>query len=132
MKEFTRSAKQNDTPLGDDPLSFKIGDDEFTVYPPTTAMFALFLSSQAENRTIADQMAGVVDLVDGLLTEEQRPLFHKRLLDRNHPLDFDVLQEIIEWLLEEWSARPTQESSDSSSSQRSGGRKSTAKRASTV
>lgn len=132
MKEFTRSAQQDDSPLGDEPLEFTIGGDEFIVYPPTTAMFALFLASQADNRSIPDQMAGVVDMIDNLLEPSQRSTFHKRLLDREHPLDFDVLQEIIEWMLEEWSARPTQQSSDSSSSRKTAGRKSTAKRASTA
>lgn len=132
MKEFTRAAEQDDSPLGDEPLEFKIGGDQFTVYPPTTAMFALFLASQAETRSIQDQMAGVVDLLDGLLEPDQRPTFHKRLLDRKHPLDFEVLQDIIAWLLEEWTARPTQESPDSSTSRKTTGRKSTGRRVSTA
>lgn len=132
MKEFVRAASEDDTPLGNDPLLFKVGDDEFTAYPPTTAMFALFMASQSDTREVQDKVAGLVDFLDQLIDEEQRITFHRALLDRDHPLSFTMLQDIVEWLVEEWSARPTQESSDSSPQQRTGGRTSTGKRRSTA
>ena len=127
MKEFVRSAKQEDSPVGDEPLQFTVGGDVFTVYPPTTAMFALFMASQSDTREPTDQIAGLVDFLDNMLSPEDRIMFRQRLLDREHPLEFSMLEDIVGWLVEEWSARPTKSQQDSSSPPVSTGRKSTAK-----
>lgn len=131
MKEFTRAAQQAskvDSPLGDEPLDFTVGGDVFRVYPPTTAMFALFMSSQADNREVTDHIAGLVDFLDNMLDPDDRIKFRRCLLDREHPLEFEMMQDIVEWLVEEWSARPTEQQSDSPSPPPSTGPKSTAKR----
>jgi len=134
MRQFSTAGKQTseETFEGAEPLTFVLDDFEYTALPPTPAQFAVFMSTQAESRDVSDRVAGVIDFFDGLLTEEARRTFRKRLLDRDDPFDFDMVQEIMEWLVEEWSARPTQPSSGSVASRTNTGRRSTAKPRSTV
>jgi len=134
MRSFTTAGKQTseETFEGAEPLKFVLDDSEYIAYPPTPAQFAVFMSSQAESRESQDHVAGVIDFFDGLLEEEARRTFRRRLLDRDDPFDFDMVQEIMEWLVEEWAARPTKPSSDSPSSRTTTGPRSTAKRRSTA
>lgn len=134
MRQFSTAGKQtsDETFEGAEPLSFILDDFEYVALPPTPAQFAVFMSTQAESREVADRVAGVIDFFDGLLAEEARRTFRKRLLDRNDPFSFDTVQEIMEWLVEEWAARPTLPSSDLPPSRQSTGRRSTAKPRSTA
>ena len=130
MKAFSTAGKHtsDDGFEGAEPLQFEVDGISFTAYPPTSAQFALFMASQASNRTMADQLAAVIDFFDGMLEEESQRLFRDRLLDRDDPFDFVMVQDIMEWLIEEWSANPTQSQPDSVSSPPTTGRRSTAKR----
>lgn len=134
MRQFSTAGKQTSTETfeGAEPVTFTLDDFEYVAFPPTPAQFAVFMSTQAESRDAADRVAGVIDFFDGLLEEDARRTFRKRLLDRDDPFDFEMVQEIMEWLVEEWSARPTQPSSDLPVSRTSTGRRSTAKPRSTV
>lgn len=134
MRQFSTAGKHTseETFEGAEPLTFVLDDFEYTALPPTPAQFAVFMSSQAESREVSDRVAGVIDFFDGLLTVEAARQFRKRLLDRDDPFDFDMVQEIMEWLVEEWAAHPTQPSPASPVSQPSTGRRSTAKPRSTV
>jgi hypothetical protein len=128
VRDFSTAGQGNKSAFdGAQPIEFKIDDDEFIAYPPTPGQAALFMAAQAKNRDVADSVAGVIDFFDGLLDEDGQALFHQRLLDRDDSLDFDIVSEIIEALFEEWSARPTQPSSASTSSRKSAGSRSTAK-----
>ena len=134
MKSFStagKNAAESDIE-GAEPITFIVDGSEFTAYPPTSGQFALMLSAQASHRGIADKVAAMIDFFDGMLEEEDQQVFRRRLLDRRDPMDFDMVEEIMEYLIEEWSARPTQPPHESSSSPPATGRKSTAKRPSTV
>jgi hypothetical protein len=128
VRDFSTSGQGNKSAFeGAQPIEFRVDDDVFVAYPPTPGQAALFMAAQAKNRDVADNVAGVIDFFDGMLDEEGQALFRQRLLDREDSLDFDTVSEIIEALFEEWSARPTQPSSASSSSRKSVGQRSTAK-----
>jgi hypothetical protein len=131
MREF-KSAAESQTleELGTEPISFKIDEDEFTAYPPTPAQFALFMASQGSNTEPTDQIAGVIDFFNGLLPDDQRMLFRRRLLDRDDPLGLEMIMDVVAWLSEEWSARPTESPSDSTPQRQRTGTRSTAKRSS--
>lgn len=114
------------------PITFTIDGDEFVAYPPTPGQFALLLAAQADSRDVAESMAGIIDFLNGMLDEDGQTVFRERLLDRDDPFDFDMVNEIVAGLIEEWTARPTPPPSASASSRTSGGRKSTARPRSTV
>lgn len=109
------------------PITFKIDDDEFTAYPPTEGQIAYMMASQAQDREMADTIAGILDFFTGLLDAADAAKFRRRFLDRDDNLSFETMQDVIESLVEEWSERPTKPSSDSTTSRARTGRKSTAK-----
>jgi len=109
------------------PIEFVIDGETFTAYPPTPGQVAMLMVAQASNRGAEDNIAGIIDFLDGILEEDAQVTFRRRLMDRDDPFDFDMVEEIVEGLIEEWSDRPTQPSSASSSSRTTGGAKSTAR-----
>lgn len=111
-----------------EPIEFTIDSDTYTAYPPKAAQFAYFIATQAKNRDTSDNMAGVIDFFDGLFDQADRDRFRTRLLDRNDPLDFSIIEDLVDMLMEEWMERPTSAASDSSESPRTTRTRSSAKR----
>jgi hypothetical protein len=130
VKEFTTAARRAAPSAmeGAEPIQFTVDGQEFTAYPPTPGQLALLISAQAKNREPEESIASIIDFLDGILDENAQAMFRKRILDRDDPFDFDTVEQIMEGLIEEWSARPTSSPSASSSSPANGGRKSTARR----
>lgn len=118
MRKFSTAGVSSDEAFDDSsPIEFMIDDDVFTAVPPTQSQFALFMASQSERRDVSDRIAGVIDFFDDMLADdEMRRRFRKRLLDREDPLSFEVVSDVMDGLMEEWMDRPTVSGSDSSSS----------------
>ncbi len=129
MREFKTAARRAAPSAieGAEPIEFSIDGDVFTAYPPSSGQLAMMIAAQADSREVAESVAAVIDFLDGILDEDAQETFRRRLLDREDPFDFDTVNEIVEGLIEEWSARPTKSPSASSSSRKSAGSRSTAK-----
>lgn len=129
MREFTTAARRAAPSAieGAEPIEFNLDGDVFTAYPPSPGQLALLISAQADSREVTESIAAVIDFLNGILDEDAQAVFRRRLLDREDPFDFDSVNEIVEGLIEEWSARPTQPSSDSPSLPKTAGSRSTAK-----
>lgn len=129
MREFSTAGRRSEPAFPDAlPIEFKVDGDVFMAYPPTAGAMAIMLAAQADSRDASESIAGIIDFFDGMLDEEAQVVFRRRLLDRDDPFDFDMVNEIMEGLIEEWSARPTKSPSASASSRADGGPRSTAKR----
>jgi hypothetical protein len=130
LREFTTAARQTAPSAieGAEPITFKVDGEEFTAYPPTAGQLALVTAAQSEYTPAVERVKALIDFLDGLLDEHGRERFRERLLDRDDPFDFDTVEGVIEWAMEEWSARPTQSPSGSTPSQRRTGPRSTATR----
>lgn len=134
MKSFSTAGKHtsDDGFEGAEPIQFELDGVTYTAYPPTGAQFALFMASQASHASQADGIAAIIDFFDGMLEPETQRIYRERLVDRDDPFDFDTVQEILEFLIEEWSANPTKSPQDSPQSPPKTGPRSTAKRRSTA
>jgi hypothetical protein len=129
VREFKTAGRRSKPAFEDaEPIEFKVDDDVFVAYPPSAGQMALMLAAQADSRDAAESVAGIIDFFDGMLEEDARETFRRRLMDRDDPFDFDMVNDIMEGLIEEWSARPTKSPSVSATSRGSGGPRSTAKR----
>lgn len=131
LKKFVTSAKNADEqgdvlPVGD-PLPIQIDDREITLLPPTTSQFVLMLASMEAAASEQDQYASIINFFFGMIDDEDKRYIFARLRDRKDPFDVEDLSEIVEYVTEEWSARPTEESQDSSSPSQGSGKKSKAK-----
>lgn len=111
-----------------EPIELELGGDLFTapaVIPPAVLGELLDAGTRIEEtqktaglsqRDQLDQMMKILDEVLGLvLVPDSVPLFHERLFSRTNP--FDLVNELIpavEWLVQEYSDRPTVPSQPSS------------------
>jgi hypothetical protein len=125
MKEFTSAAKAAVSDDDEDIITFKVDDAEVRAYPPSPGQLAMMFTSMGDYSTDPKKIAGVIDFILGLLDEDSSQLLGARLMDRRDPFELDQLTAIMEWLVEEWSARPTQPSPASTPSRSSTGRRST-------
>ncbi|TFG40365.1 MAG: hypothetical protein E4H44_00220 [Candidatus Aminicenantes bacterium] len=127
MKAFSTAGRAPEPAMeGAAPITFDIDGEEVTAYPPTSGQMAMMIADQSEHRDVADSVAGIIDFCDGILDDKGKALLRRRLLDRDDPFDMSNIQDILEYLIEEWSNHPTQSSSVSSVSRSNGGRRSKA------
>jgi len=126
MKEFISAieeAEQTEEP-GEVPLEFMLDGHELKAYRPTDGQLALLMSSLSRHTSMNTKIAGCIDFFVEVLDPDSHAYVVGRLLSRENPIPFEKVQEIIEWMSEEWTGRPTQRPSGSTPSQRSGGQRS--------
>ena len=124
MREFVTAAKAADEeqPV---PIEFQVDGHPMRAYPPTEGQIAVVMASLTDYTSDADKMAAIINFFVGVLDDDSHVTLVRRLMDRNDPFGFVELNEIMEWLMSEWSARPTKQPSDFTPSRQSAGRKST-------
>ena len=124
MKAFTTAAQAADV-APDEMIEFTIDGEECNAFQPSNGQLAVLLASISSTQSWTHQVAGVINFFDAVLDEDSSAYVTRRLLDRRDQFGIDEVQAIIEWLVEEWSARPTPSPSGSTPSPPKGGRKST-------
>lgn len=101
-------------------IPFKIDDDVFEAYAILGLPQLQSVTSVAGGiRKLVDEGRhdAIFDMFDSILTEESAALFRERGLSRDPRRVLDMRRQVlpvIEYLLEEYGVRPTQQSSDSS------------------
>ena len=115
LKEFAVAAKSAPESVieGAKPLPIKVGDSEWTLLPPTPGQMAMVMASQGGRADEADRVAGFVDFLYSILSTKEANEMRDRLMDRDDPFEWDTVEEIVAWAMEEWTARPTGKSSAS-------------------
>ena len=124
MKEFRNSAREStlENPV---PVEFAIEGIQFEAHPPSSGQVTLMMASQADGDPI-EISKGLLEFLLAILGDEQYITFENGL--KSGEIQMELVMEIVEWLVEQWSNRPT--TSASASSQRSAAptKRSTAKR----
>lgn len=77
------------------------------VHPPNSGQVAILMARMGRHSTFNDKMAGVIDFFVGILDEADYDYVVNRLLDPKDNLGIEEIQSVMEWLLEEWTGRPT-------------------------
>jgi len=108
-------------------ITFKLGDDEMTAKCPTTGQLSLFFrgGSKGGLRSIE----ALFEFFSDVLDDRDWRKVENRLREG---MDVDVLSEISNFLIGEWSGRPIKPSSVSSPTPNGTGRKSTVRRSAAV
>jgi hypothetical protein len=100
--------------------------DTFHATQPTEeSLFLLAAMAGDEESGGAEEAAAIMDFFRQSLPEEEYRTLRKRLRDPESDVSLDVLQEVIPWLMEEWTSFPTEPASVSSRSQGTTGARST-------
>ena len=128
MKNFDTAARRGKTAVNNPiDIEFQIDGESLTAHPPSSGQLALFMSGSSDGgmktvRSMFDFMAAILDEADYAVLEGKL----------HDGIDLDVVTDIIRYVVEEWSARPTKPSSGSTKSRTATGSTSTVKRPSRV
>ena len=124
MKEFISAVEEVLTeeetgkPAEEQYVEFKIDGRVLHSYPPTEGQLAFMLASLGRGQTNDRRLAAIINIVLSSLRGEDTDYFEQRLLTRDpvQRIGLDMIEQVFEFLIEEWFARPTQPSSDSTPS----------------
>ena len=125
-KEFTLAVQQANEQV-DETLPFKMqGDDtQLYAYLPTEGQLVLIMGAMSDIGNPQEQAATVLDTFWSLLEEDSRAVLRRRLADRHDTFGVGDILNIVEWIVEEVAARPTQSSLASMPSRATSGHLST-------
>lgn len=100
-------------------VEFKLDGRVLRAYSPTPGQLTYLLAATGRGQTQEQRYAGIVNMMFECLRDEDKDYFEGRLLTKNRRerLSLTQLEEIFEYLTEEWFARPTKSPSDSVTSQ---------------
>lgn len=127
MKEFTTSVAARDETFGN-AVTIKVDGFEVTFSPCTESQMAMLMASASATGNTMESVADTINFFFSLIDDRDQFVHMKhRLFDKEDPFSVPELTDILLYLVEEWSARPTKQPSDFTPSQRSAGRKSTAR-----
>lgn len=125
-KSFTSKAREN----GREPVDFDLDGVTLYAHPPKTA--ALLDLADVANAPAVEQVRAVMDFMYECLEPESREHVEGRLYDPSDNLEITDLTEVIRWLTEEFTARPTMPPRPSPPPSPRTGRRSTARSRSTA
>lgn len=125
MREFVTAVQEAYEGEVDEGQVLKLDGRELTYYKPAEGQYMVFMASTTRRSSQQEQIAAVVNFFVELFDKESQAHLVERLLDREDPFGIEQINDILDALAEEWSGRPTQPSTASTRSQRTGGRKST-------
>lgn len=128
MKEFStaisEAERQDDE---DNAMEFSVDGTLCRAYRPSDGQLAFLMASTGRHSSDSEQIAGLINFFVAVLDDDSHNYVVSRLLDRRDPFGLEQVQAIMEWMVEEWSGRPTKSPSVSTPSPPNTGRSSTAK-----
>jgi hypothetical protein len=100
-----------------EPLTFDLGGEEFMCYPEVqgkTILDIMRIAADGDEDTRGVLMAvSVLDFFEKVMPPEEHERFAKLMEDPKRIVPMDTLSEIMSWLIEEYTDRPTKPSSGS-------------------
>lgn len=88
---------------------------------PSPGQVAYVTAAMHRKASKDQQIAGAITFCMEIMDHDTRAYLSERLLDSEDPFELKEIQEIIEGLIEEWSGKATEQSSDSSDTPQSSG-----------
>lgn len=96
-----------------EPLNFKIYDEEFSCYPEIQGKVVLELAALSDSDDSAENAGAILKFFSRVLLPESHTRFEDLISDPNRIVSVQLLTEILQWLVEEYTNRPTQGSEHS-------------------
>lgn len=126
MREFNTAVREVTEP--DDVQKgtpFIVDGHECRCYKPKDGQLAVLMSSTGRHSSTQEQIAGLINFFVAVLDDASHEYIVGRLLDGKDDFGLEQVQDIMEWMVEEWGGRPTQRPYVSTSSPPSAGPNST-------
>lgn len=107
-KSFTRAKKR-------EPVTFDLDGDTFECVRkmPMSLTRKISKLTDVESSNVNSKLDLFMEILEGLMLDSSYELFNRRLSDKTNPIDVEELSDIIEWLIEVYTGRPLEQSSDS-------------------
>jgi hypothetical protein len=130
LKSFTTAARSaEEHALEGLPIKVEIDGRKITFLPPSDGQFAIALAGSGDLVDTATMASTQINFFFSLIEDQKDSAYlRRRLFDRADDFGVEMIADIITYVMEEWSARPTKQPSDFLPSQSSGGTRSTAAR----
>ena len=96
-----------------EPLTFKLYDEEFSCYPEIQGKVVLELASLSESEDSSENASAILKFFARVMLPESHTRFEALTADPNRIVSVQLLTEILQWLVEEYTNRPTQGSEHS-------------------
>lgn len=117
--DFTQRSEIHDFTVEKPRVQFKLDGDVFTGVREIPAVKAMEFSGHADelkrdDAPMEQRIAGFMDILRLLLEPASAELFISRLNDPVNPIGVQTMLKVVPWLFEQYSQRPTQPDSDSS------------------
>lgn len=93
-----------------EPLSFTLFDEEFQCRPQLQGATLLTYSKRLASESMAEVNQAFLDFFESALKKESYSRFKDIIESEDKIVNIETLGEIAEWLIEEYTDRPTQES----------------------
>jgi hypothetical protein len=122
LKSFEVAAKAKQA---DEGTPFDIEGHKMLAYQPDEAQFAMLMAFVGRGSSDADRVAGLINFLIAILDPKGADYLQRRLLDRDDDYGIEDVENLMEWLTEEWSGNPTRGQSASTPSPSTTGSSST-------
>ena len=127
MREFVTAAKEvseeQEGRAGVTP--FVLDGTQCVARRPKDGQVAILLATTSRQMKETDRIAGVINFFTSVLDDKSYTYIVNRLLDVDDDLGLSDVEDIMMFLVEEWTGRPTKSPSGSTPSQPDGGQNST-------
>lgn len=120
-RSFTATRKASDY----SPLSFELNGETFNVKPIVQGGYLLKFVSQADSDSGGEASGALFRFFDDVMEPPERIRFQTMLDDPDTIIDIELIGEIVAYLMEEYTARPTVGRENSSTGQSISGPSST-------
>lgn len=131
-KSFTTAVKER-IPVYDDDgeeieeglLEFELDGEKLVAHKPSPEQFAILMQAAGRYTTTSDAIAGFIDFVWSTMDLDSARHLRNRLLDSGDDFGLDEIEDIVAWMVEEWTGHPMKRRSGSTGSPKSTGPRST-------
>lgn len=128
MKQFVSAVREadpeaeglpEDGPDESKKIQFMLDDRVMTASQPTTGQLTFLAASTGRGQSKLSRFSSILNVIFECLDEDDQEYLEGRLLTRDpkNQVPMAQVEEIFAYLMEEWFGNPTQESSDSATSQ---------------
>jgi hypothetical protein len=106
-------------------LEFDIDGEPMEAHRPSPEQFALLMHAAGTYTSTKDAIAGFIDFIWSTMDRQYAQHLRNRLLDKDDDFGLPEIEDIVSWMVEEWTGHPMKRRSGSTSSPKSTGPRST-------
>jgi hypothetical protein len=108
-------------------LQFDIDGEPMEAHKPGEEQFAMLMHAAGTYTSTKDAIAGFIDFVFSVMERQYAQHLRNRLLDYKDDFGLPEIEDIVAWMVEEWTGHPMRRRSGSTSSPKSTGPRSTSR-----